>query len=380
VLERALRGGQHLTRPELATALRRAGISAEGPRLGHLMMHAELDQVTCSGPRRAKQFTYALLEERAPRARTLRRDEALAELARRYFSSHGPATLRDYVWWSGLTARDAKRGLEMVKPALVREVIDKRNYWFVASRSRAPRASPSAYLLPNYDEYLIAYKDRGPVVTASPKAKGIDRSSEGFAHHLVIDGRLAGSWRRTLKRDSVVVEAAPYGDLSRADERALAAAVERYKERAPEISFLTLKEIDEQLNALAGDTKLQTAVATLIFAGLRREELLWLTSDDIDWNAGTYGLIRIRAKTLGDESWQPKTKKNRAVPVSSRLRPHLEKLRLKGHRGPWLFPNGDGTRYDPDNFSSDLRGVIRATVRSMANASASTTKASRDLK
>src|SRR5205814_5605181 len=99
---------------ELATVLRRARIPADGVQLAYLMIRAELDGVICSGPRRGKQFTYALIDERAPHARTLGREEALAELTRRYVSSHGPATLRDYVWWSGLTVRDAKIGLERV--------------------------------------------------------------------------------------------------------------------------------------------------------------------------------------------------------------------------------------------------------------------------
>jgi len=144
------------------------------------------------------------------------------------------------------------------------------------------------------------------------------------------------------------------------NEKNPAAAVERYKEHAPEISFLTLEQIDEQMNALADDVKMQAAVALLIFAGLRREELVWLTADDIDWKAGTYGLIRVRAKTIDADSWQPKTKKNRSVPVSSRLRPYLDKLRLKRFTGPWLFPNSEGGRYDPDNFSSDLRTLNMA--------------------
>lgn len=139
-----------------------------------------------------------------------------------------------------------------------------------------------------------------------------------------------------------------------------AAAVERYKEHAPEISFLTLEQIDEQLDALRDDVKMQAAVATLIFAGLRREELLWLTSEDIDLTAGANGVIRVRAKTVEGESWEPKTKKNRGVPVSSRLRPYLDKLRMKHLPGPWLIPNTEGNRYDPDNFSSDLRTLNAA--------------------
>jgi integrase len=113
------------------------------------------------------------------------------------------------------------------------------------------------------------------------------------------------------------------------------AAVERYKETAPEIRFLTLEQIDRQLDTLQEHLQLQVMVTMLIFAGLRREELLWLTDDDLDWSAGTNGVIRVRAKTIGDESWQPKTKKNRAVPISTRLKAHLDKWRLK-HRNSQL--------------------------------------------
>jgi integrase len=139
-----------------------------------------------------------------------------------------------------------------------------------------------------------------------------------------------------------------------------AAAVERYKERAPEIRFLTLAQIDQQLNALAEKPKLQTMVAVLIYAGLRREELLWLTHDDIDRTTGTFGMIRVRAKTIDGESWQPKTKVNRAVPISSTLRHYLDTYRAPIVPGGWLFPSPDGKRWDPDNFSQDLRAVNTA--------------------
>ncbi len=227
ILERALRDGTQLTRSEIGAVLLRGGIAVKSQPLAFLVMRAELDQVICSGARRGKQFTYALLEERAPRARVLERDEALAELTRRYFWSHGPATLRDYVWWSGLTVREAKTGIDLVKPALASEMIGDRTYWFVPSRSRAPRVlAPSAYLLPNYDEYLIAYKDRGLVVAAS-RARNMGVADE-FPHHIVIDGRLAGSWRRTLRSDSVALETLPYARLTGDRARALAAAAERY--------------------------------------------------------------------------------------------------------------------------------------------------------
>lgn len=135
------------------------------------------------------------------------------------------------------------------------------------------------------------------------------------------------------------------------------AAVTKYKEQAPVIQFLTLKQIDEQLAALSDNLQLQVMAAVLIYAGLRREELVWLTHDDLDLSAGSFGLIRVRAKTFDKESWQPKTKKNRAVPVSSALRHYLDKWRLKHHCGTWLFPSSEGKRWDPDNFSADLRAA-----------------------
>jgi winged helix DNA-binding protein len=226
-LEGALQGGKHLTRDELASVLRRARIPSDGLRRSYLMMQAELDQVICSGARRGKQFTYALFDERVPTARVLKRDEALAELTRRYFTSHGPATVRDFVWWSGLTVRDAKAGLDMLGPTLVRKVVGELTYWFAPSRSVARPASPSAHLLPNYDEYLIAYKDRGQAVPASGSEAA--RANLSIPHHLIVDGRLTGGWKRTLDAGSLRVEVHAYRRLTPAESRALAAAASRYE-------------------------------------------------------------------------------------------------------------------------------------------------------
>lgn len=139
-----------------------------------------------------------------------------------------------------------------------------------------------------------------------------------------------------------------------------AAAVERYAESAPVIDFLTLEQIDQQLKVLEESPQIQAAVATLIFAGLRREELLWLTHDDIDWNAKPFGLIRVRGKVINGEAWEPKTKKNRGVPISSRLRPYLDRQRLRAAKSVWLFPATGAKRFDPDNWSSDLRALNHA--------------------
>ena len=226
VFERVLRDGRSLTRPDLGAALGRAGITASGTRLAFLTLRAELDAVICNGPRRGKQLTYALLEERVPPAKAIDRAAALAELARRYFTSHGPATLKDYVWWSGLTVRDAKAGIDLAGAALIRDDVDGFTYWCADRRTPKAGASPRAYLLPNYDEYLIAHKDRHLVMSRG-SGDGVTRIKDPFVHHIVIDGRLAGSWTRTVKGASVAVECAMYARPNAKVARAIDVAASR---------------------------------------------------------------------------------------------------------------------------------------------------------
>jgi hypothetical protein len=210
LLGSALRGGNRLTRKEVAGVLERGGISADGPRLAHLLMNAELNGVVCSGPLRGRQHTYALLDERAPQARRLSRDEALAELTLRYFTSHGPATVKDFKWWSSLTTADVASGLEMVGARLGHEVIDGVTYWF---RDKAAPDGPTVHLLQTYDEYVVGYTEsRGVAISTSP---------------VIVDGRVAGQWRRTVLGDRVVVEATLSAPL---DQETLRAAADRYGE------------------------------------------------------------------------------------------------------------------------------------------------------
>jgi integrase len=136
-----------------------------------------------------------------------------------------------------------------------------------------------------------------------------------------------------------------------------AAKVERYKEKAQEITFLSLAQINKQLEALEGFRQLQTMVAMYIYAGLRREEALWLTTEDVDLETGVYGMLRIRAKTVNTEYWQPKTKVNRVVPISSTLRKYLDCYEPPQVEGSWFFSTPKGKRWNPDNFSSTLREI-----------------------
>ena len=226
-LARALHGGVQLTRQELKHALERAGVAAGGvQRLAHLVMRAELDGLICSGGRREKQFTYALLDERVPASRGLTRDEALAELSRRYFTSRGPAQVGDFAWWSGLTAADAGAGLAMVESRLARDVIDGKTYWFSPPARTSPRAPRDAYLLPLYDEYLIAYKDR----TAALGPAGWTRIAENapFIAPIVVSGRVVGGWTRTLEKHRVLITIAPLAPFTRASTRAIRSAAVAY--------------------------------------------------------------------------------------------------------------------------------------------------------
>jgi winged helix DNA-binding protein len=228
VISKALRGGKHLTRDELGQVLGRAKIDAKGLRLIYLMMRAELDAIICSGPLRGKQFTYALLEERVPECKTLKRDGALAKLTIRYFTGHGPALLRDFVWWSGLTIADAKAGLEMARPELNHDVIDGKSYWFGASGPVNKTKSPIAHLLPNYDEYLIAYKDRDASFDPALKKRIGERDNALAAHIVVLNGQVIGGWRRTIKKHEVEIHANLLIDLNKAEHLALKQTAERY--------------------------------------------------------------------------------------------------------------------------------------------------------
>jgi hypothetical protein len=228
VIERTLGGGRFATRTDLGKALAANGIEASGIRLGLIMFVLELDQVVCSGPRAGKQFTYALFDERVRGAVVLSPEEARTALAARYVASHGPVTINDFVWWSGLTVGEARRAMEAVSPALRTEPIGEHTYWSTPTLPPASRKPlPIVHLLPNYDEYFIAYRDRRPTA-AVPLPSGPIDPMDSYAHLLCVEGRFGGFWRRTVGRREVDVELLPYRPLSRAHVTAAEEAAERY--------------------------------------------------------------------------------------------------------------------------------------------------------
>jgi len=227
VFVRALEGGRQLSRNAMYQALEAAHISAAGQRGLHILGRLAQEGLLCFGAREGKQQTFVLLDEWAPNAKRMERDEALAEVARRYFTSHGPATAQDFMWWSGLAATEALAGLEMVKSRLVQEVIAGQTYWLSAFVPAAKEASPTAYLLPAYDEYTVAYKDRSAVLNPV-YAKRADAGHGISSPTMVSDGQVVGAWKRTLKKGSVVITPNPFTVLKKAEKQAFTLAARQY--------------------------------------------------------------------------------------------------------------------------------------------------------
>ncbi len=226
VIARALEGGTHLTRNELGAVLARAKISTEGQRLPHILGRAEIDGVICSGARKGKQITFALLEERVPKAPSLSREASLAELARRYFATRGPATLRDFMWWSGLAAADARAAIAHAGTELVAETIDAVMHWRGASAPATRLPSP-AYLLPMYDEYAVAYRDRAAIGTAPATAKTFGETTL-LTSVIVVGGEVVGTWSRTIGPKHVAIELSPWRKLTAREREVVDEAADRY--------------------------------------------------------------------------------------------------------------------------------------------------------
>ncbi len=227
-IAKALLGGRQLTREALRAAVQRAGVRADDLlRFNYILIRAELDGVICSGARQAKQFTYALLDERVPETNSRSREEALADLTRRYFTSHGPATVMDFVWWSGLTAKDANSGIDLVQRHLMKEVIDGKTYWRSSSMLTVTRAARVAYLLPAFDEYLVSYKDRSAAFEANNN-KETPRANLILGPVIVVEGRVVGGWKRSLEGESVRITLNYFAPLSKAERQLVADAADRY--------------------------------------------------------------------------------------------------------------------------------------------------------
>jgi hypothetical protein len=215
-----------LSRLQVAAVLGSNGVDVAGQRLAYMLMHAELTAVICSGPMRGKQHTYSAFNDRVPRERGPVGDDALSELARRYFTTRGPATVRDLAWWSGLTASDARNALVLANADLSSRVADRRTYWF--AETTIPTVVPRVALVQCYDEVIISYRQSRDLLQTPTAAFSVPGHHDGFAHVVLLDGQLLGHWRVVGRRGRPAVETRLVDSPSAAIRRALTDEIQRY--------------------------------------------------------------------------------------------------------------------------------------------------------
>ena len=225
IIAGALEGGNHLTRAELGEALEKKKIDTEGQRLPHILSHCELETMICSGALKGKKHSYALVDERVPDARRFDRDEALIELVRRYLESHGPATVHDLRWWSGLTVSDIKKALEALGADVESRTVDGITLWSCPAETPSSPRGPVVHLLQTYDEVIVGYTEsrffsdpREEVARAAWRDRSVPT---GLA---LLNGSVFGHWKRTMGKRSVAVEVLTYNEPAAAQHKALARA------------------------------------------------------------------------------------------------------------------------------------------------------------
>lgn len=227
-VRQALEGSTQRTRKDLYAELQAAGIHTGDGRGLQILGYLAFQGLICFGSRQGKQPTFALLGEWVPQARNLEGEAALAEMALRYFRSHGPATIRDFTWWSGLLVKEAQVGLEAVRSQLVEETIAGTSYWRPKTELNVPVRSPALFLLPSYDEYLVSYKDRSASLDANyPR---LMKAENHLRSTIVIDGQVIGNWKRTIKNGSVKVETKLARELTEAESECYEEALGSYSD------------------------------------------------------------------------------------------------------------------------------------------------------
>lgn len=226
VITKELIGGKIVTRPALNEALEKAGIDTKEGRGLHLVWRLGQESLICFGPREGKQQTFVLLDEWLPKKKMLTREEAIGKLTLRYFTSHGPATMYDFSWWSGLTIADVKAGIASIQSKLHEETIDGKHY-FMGRSVPSVDTNASVDLLPPFDEYIVSYKDRTAVLKTEHN-NFVNNGGGMFAPVIVINGKVVGSWMREVKKNGVRLAFQSFSKFTAEDHRIIADAGKRY--------------------------------------------------------------------------------------------------------------------------------------------------------
>jgi len=234
----ALEGGRALTREALLSAIAAHGVDVRGQRAYHLLGNLSQTGLIVLGPTAGRQQSFVLLAEWVPAPRRLEREEALGELATRYFRSHGPATERDLARWSGLPLRDVRLGIAARSDGLARLEIDGTTYHLspeILNLDPGPIAQPTppapgldVRLLPGFDEYLLGYGDRSAALAPEHAQAVVPGNNGMFLPTIVADGEVVGTWKRTVRAQEVVIQPSPFRPLPSAVREGLAGAARAY--------------------------------------------------------------------------------------------------------------------------------------------------------
>jgi hypothetical protein len=227
IVARALEGGRRLPRSAVYEALESRRIRTANSRGLHILLCLAMEGTLCLAGRQGRQHTFALLDEWIPESKEPERDEALAELACRYFTSHGPATIKDFMWWAGITAKDAAIALDGAAASLSKEDFGGSVHWQGKRRAKARESNASLVkLLPAFDEYTVAYQDRGALLDPASRL-----SKMGILGSVVVvDGRVTGLWKRTLGENTVNISMHASRELTHQQSEALQRASREYGE------------------------------------------------------------------------------------------------------------------------------------------------------
>jgi hypothetical protein len=228
LLETMLRDNHHLTRIEISKRLQTGGVATDAARMVHFMLRAEVEGIVCSGVDKGKSQTYALIEERVEPTKKITHDEALALLADTYFRSHSPATIDDFTWWSGLSAADSRAALHGIENELIKEPIENQMYFIHKSINVPSKPAGSVHLLPAFDEYIIAYKDRTAVIAAEYQAGAFTKN--GIFFPVVLhNGKAVGVWNKSVKNNELTLTYDWFDDRYVAPQSLLEKAENRYR-------------------------------------------------------------------------------------------------------------------------------------------------------
>lgn len=205
VIEKLLEGNNHLTKEEIKKEFEQRNIPSDIPEINRYLMRAEAEGIICSGAVKNKKQTYALIDERAPATNTLTKEEALAKLASRYFLSHSPASMNDFIWWSGLLISEAKQAVKLIEKDLIFEKFEGSELIIHRSVDYQPVLDDSIHFLPSYDEYLISYKNRTNVLDLEHYSKAFNTYGI-FYPVLAHNGRIVGNWKKSANKKRLSVD------------------------------------------------------------------------------------------------------------------------------------------------------------------------------